>query len=87
MNTKSKKRYLLSSAGALLIATSAVGVYALQQNGKATPRVSRTDDGRICGALDRGDRVLIAFADGQIVRQHEPGAVDDDAGADRCNRG
>ena len=35
MNTKKKTRYLLSSAAALLIATSAVGGYAWHRNGKA----------------------------------------------------
>ena len=37
MNPKQRTRYLLSGAGALLIATSAVGGYAWQKNGRAEP--------------------------------------------------
>ncbi len=59
MNTKKKTRYLLSGAGALLIATSAVGGYAWQQNGKADPLGPLVE-------VRRGDLIETAAASGKI---------------------
>jgi HlyD family secretion protein len=59
MNTKKKTRYLLSSAAALLIATSAVGGYAWQKNAKAAPPVAGME-------VRRGSLVETASASGKI---------------------
>ena len=52
------------------------------EDGEAAAGVGGADCGGVCCAVDRGDGVLVALVDGQVVRQHESRAVDDYAGAD-----
>jgi HlyD family secretion protein len=59
MKTNKKTRYLLSSAAALLIATSAVGGYAWQQSAKAAPVGAGME-------VRRGSLVETASASGKI---------------------
>jgi HlyD family secretion protein len=59
MKTKKKTRYLVSSTVALLIATSAVGGYAWQQNAKAAPPAAGME-------VRRGSLVETASASGKI---------------------
>lgn len=59
MNAKLNKRYLLSAVGALLIATSAVGGYALQRDGAAAPQ------GPVA-QVQRGSLTETAAASGKI---------------------
>jgi RND family efflux transporter MFP subunit len=59
MNIQFKKRHLLSAAGALLVATSAVGGYALTQNGKDDPLGPSVE-------VRRGTLVETASASGKI---------------------
>ena len=59
MNPKQRTRYLLSGAGALLIATCAVGGYAWQKNGQAAPLGPTVE-------VRRGTLVETAAASGKI---------------------
>jgi HlyD family secretion protein len=59
MKTQKKTRYLLSSAAALLIATSAVGGYAWQQNAKAPAPTAGME-------VRRGNLIETASASGKI---------------------
>jgi HlyD family secretion protein len=59
MKTQKKTRYLLSSAAALLIATSAVGGYAWQQNAKAAAPAAGME-------VRRGNLIETASASGKI---------------------
>ena len=57
------------------------------EDGEAAAGVGGADCGGVGRAVDRGDGVLVALVDGQVVCQHEARAVDDYAGADgeRCD--